>query len=156
MDDNGQLHIDYLIGIAIFLVSIIFVFSYVTGLFIPFQSSSDEVTIIADRVATNIVEQKMSANDPGMTNLLNATKVDSFFTNIYDDYMSTLDILGLRGSYLSYDLNVTITNIDDNMITHAEGKALPFKGNIGQTIRVVKIMNEEGNVSSAILAVRVW
>jgi hypothetical protein len=154
MDNSGQMHIDYLIGIAIFLVSIIFVFSYTAGLFTPFQSNSDEVTLIADRVATNIVEQNMSEGRPGATNLLNGTKVNEFFDYTNNNYQDTLDLAGMNGTYLRYDLNITLENSTKTM---SAGKSLPERGNIGQTIRVVLLRDENtGNISQAILAVRVW
>jgi hypothetical protein len=157
MDNSGQMHIDYLIGIAIFLVSIIFVFSYTSGLFTPFQSNSDEVTLIADRVATNIVEQNMSEGRPGATNLLNGTKVNDFFNyaNISNNYEDTLDLAGMNGTYLRYDLNITLE--DSTGAVRSAGRALPEQGNIGQTVRVVLLRDENtGNISQAILAVRVW
>ncbi len=155
MDNSGQMHIDYLIGIAIFLVSIIFVFSYTSGLFTPFQSNSDEVTLIADRVATNIVEQNMSEGRPGATNLLNGTKVNEFFNYTNNNYEDTLDLAGMNGTYLRYDLNITLE--DSTGVVRSAGKALPEQGNIGQTIRVVMLRDENtGNISQAILAVRVW
>ncbi len=155
MDNSGQMHMDYLIGIAIFLVSITFVFSYTAGLFTPFQSNSDEVTLIADRVATNIVEQNMSVGRPGATNLLNGTKVNDFFNYADSNYQNTLDMLGMNGTYLRYNLNITLE--DNTGITRLTGESLPSQGNIGQTIRVVQLRNETtGNTSQAILAVRVW
>ncbi|WP_449288758.1 DUF7287 family protein [Methanomethylovorans hollandica] len=64
MDNNGQITVDYLVGITIFLLSLVFVFQYTNGLFTPFESSSDEVTMIADRVATTVVEDRISTGDP--------------------------------------------------------------------------------------------
>nr|WP_256621377.1 hypothetical protein [Methanolobus chelungpuianus] len=149
------MHIDYLIGIAIFLISIIFVFNYTSGLFTPFQSNSDEVTLIADRVSTNIIEQNMSAGMPGATNLLNGTRVDDFFNYADSNYQDTVDLLGMNGTYLRYDINVTLENTTG--IIRSAGKPLPSHGNIGQTIRVVMLRNEsDGNTSDAVLSVRVW
>jgi hypothetical protein len=157
MDNSGQMHMDYLIGIAIFLVSITFVFSYTAGLFTPFQSNSDEVTLIADRVATNIVEQNMSVGRPGATNLLNETKVNDFFDHTHNDYQSTLNLVGMNGTYLRYNLNITLENSTTGAVINSAGESLPSQGNIGQTIRVVQLRNETtGNTSQAILAVRVW
>ncbi|TGC07301.1 DUF7287 family protein [Methanolobus halotolerans] len=156
MDNNGQMHIDYLIGIAIFLVSIIFVFSYTAGLFTPFQSNSDEVTLIADRVSTNIIEQNMSAGKAGATTLLNGTRVNDLFNYTDSNYQNTLVWLGMDGTYLKYDLNITYEDTAGTVIRSA-GETLPVNGNIGQTIRVVLIRDEKtGNTSQAIIAVRVW
>ena len=157
MDNKGQMHIDYLIGIAIFLVSIIFVFSYTAGLFTPFQSNSDEVTLIADRISTNIIEQEMSAGNPRTPNLLNSTKVDNFFTQLNASYEGTIDYYGMNSSFLSYELNITMQNISSGTIDYSEGKPLPTQGNIGQTKRIVLVQNEStGNEDQKMLAVRVW
>ncbi len=157
MDNKAQMHIDYLISIAIFLVSIIFVFSYTAGLFTPFQSNSDEVTLIADRISTNLVEQNMSAADPGTPNLLNGTKVTDFFNISNNDYESTIDYYGLNSSYLRYEFNITLQNITTGNIDYSTGKQLPIQGNIGQTKRIVIVQNENtGYESRSLLSVRVW
>ena len=155
MDTKGQMHIDYLIGIAIFLTSIIFIFSYVSGLFTPFHSNSDEVTLIADRISTNIVEQTLSAQDPETINLLSGTKVSDFFSHFNSNYEETVDYYGLNGTYLHYDLNVTIENSTGMM--YCAGKHLTSGSSIGQTKRIVLLRDENtGNVSMATLSVRVW
>ncbi|WMW26211.1 hypothetical protein RE474_05730 [Methanolobus sediminis] len=153
-DDYGQMHIDYLIGIAIFLTSVIFVFTYTTGLFTPFQSNSDEVTLIADRIATNLIEQNMSAESIRTPNMLSSTKVDDFFNS--GDYESKINHYGMKSSYLHYDFNVTLDNIDTGTF-YSTGKTLPVYGNIGQTKRIVIIQDDTtGDETLGILAVRVW
>ncbi|MBC7086040.1 MAG: hypothetical protein H5T43_06735 [Methanomethylovorans sp.] len=155
MNDNGQMHVDYLLGIAIFLVSIIFVFSYTTGIFTPFRSNSDEVTLLADRISINIVEQTLSAQEPGTYNILNDSRTIDFFSGFNADYEYMIDHFGLNGTYLRYDLNVTMEKSDGTI--YAAGKKLPMRENIGQTKRVVLLRDENsGNVQSAILSVRVW
>lgn len=157
MDNKGQMHIDYLIGISIFLIGIVFVFTYTTGLFTPFQSNSDEVTLIADRVSTNIIEQNMSAEDPFTTNLLSSTKVDHFFSNASSNYEDVIDYYGMDSSYLRYEFNITLKNITAGSLDYSTGKPLPVQGNIGQTKRIVLVQNEStGNEVQAMLSVRVW
>jgi hypothetical protein len=149
------MHIDYIIGISIFLTSIIFVFSYTSGLFLPFQSNSDEITLIADRISTNMVEQSLSAQEPGRINLLDGAKVSTFFTDINGSYDGIRDIYGLNGAYLRYDLNVTIEN--ETSTLYSGGKQLPEYSNIAQTKRVIMLRDEStGNSSMAVLSVRVW
>ncbi|WP_340820200.1 hypothetical protein [Methanolobus sp. WCC4] len=156
-DDHGQMHIDYLIGIAIFLTSVIFVFSYTAGLFTPFQSNSDEVTLIADRISTNVIEQSTSAGNPRTPNLLNSKKVDNFFTQMNANYEGTIDHYGMNSSFLTYELNITMQNITAGSIDHSAGKPLPLQGNIGQTKRIVLVENEStGDKVQATLFVRVW
>ncbi|SFM67372.1 DUF7287 family protein [Methanolobus profundi] len=155
MDDQGQMNIDYIIGISIFLMGIIFVFSYTSGMFVPFQSNSDEITLIADRISTNMVEQTLSAEETGTTNLLDGVKVSDFFAQFTLNYEDTIDHFGLNGTYLRYDLNMTIENETDTM--YAAGRTLPQNMNIGQTKRIVLIRDDStGNVSTATLSVRVW
>ncbi|WP_406670537.1 hypothetical protein V7O67_00750 [Methanolobus sp. ZRKC4] len=157
IDTRGQMHIDYLIGIAIFLVSIIFVFSYTTGLFTPFQSNSDEVTLVADRISTSIIEQSMSAGNPRTPNLLNGTKVDNFFSQVNANYEGTIDYYGMNSSFLSYNLNITMESISSGLLIHSTGKTLPTQGNIGQTKRIVIVRDENtGNETQRMLSVRVW
>ncbi|MDW7731121.1 MAG: hypothetical protein SCH66_01685 [Methanolobus sp.] len=157
MDNKGQMHIDYLIGISIFLVSIVFVFTYTTGLFTPFQSNSDEVTLIADRISTNIIEQNMSAGNPLTTNLLDGTKVDDFFSNSNSNYEGIIDYYGMDSSYLRYEFNITLQNITAGNLNYITGESLPVQGNIGQTKRIVLVRNETtGDEVQAMLSVRVW
>ncbi|WP_342303922.1 hypothetical protein [Methanolobus sp. ZRKC5] len=157
IDTRGQMHIDYLIGIAIFLTSVIFVFSYTAGLFTPFQSNSDEVTLIADRISTNMVEQNMSAGNPHTPNLLNGTKVDYFFNQTNADYESTIEYYGMSSSYLRYEFNITMESISSGLLIHSTGKTLPTQGNIGQTKRIVIVRDENtGNETQRMLSVRVW
>lgn len=158
MDSRGQITIDYLISITIFLLAIVFVFNYTSGIFTPFQSNSDEVTLIADRVSTSAVEKRMSAGDEGLPNLVNDTKMKEFFTELNaTNYQSTVDSLGMNGTYLRYDLNVTAENISSGKIVYTAGKEIPPQVNVGQTRRVILCKNETtGSKEKMILSFRVW
>jgi hypothetical protein len=155
MDSKGQMTIDYLISIVIFLLAMVFVFSYTSGIFTPFQSNSDEVTLIADRVSIAIVEKRMSAGDEAVPNLVNETKMKYFFTELGTNYQSTIDSLGMNGSYLRYDLNVTAENSSGPF--YAEGKPIPPQVNVGQTRRIVLCKDENSESTEIIiLSFRVW
>ncbi|TGC07295.1 hypothetical protein CUN85_11620 [Methanolobus halotolerans] len=155
MDTKGQITIDYLIGITVFLFAVVFVFSYTSGIFTPFQSNSDEVTLIADRISTTIVEKRMSAMDETVPNLVSGARVDEFFTELNTSYDSTLDSLGMNGSYLRYDLNITLEN--GTSLIDSAGEIIPAEVNVGQTKRVVLYRNEStGNTELLIMSFRVW
>ena len=155
MDSKGQMTIDYLISIVIFLLAMVFVFSYTSGIFTPFQSNSDEVTLIADRVSIAIVEKRMSAGDEAVPNLVNETKMKHFFTELDTNYQSTIDSLGMNGSYLRYDLNVTAENSSGPF--YAEGKPIPPQVNVGQTRRIVLCKDENSEITEIIImSFRVW
>ncbi|KXS40982.1 MAG: hypothetical protein AWU59_2311 [Methanolobus sp. T82-4] len=155
MDDKGQITIDYLISITVFLFAVVFVFNYTSGIFTPFQSNSDEVTLIADRISTTLVEKRLSAGDESTPNLVNKTEVDNFFTELNGSYDTTSDSLGLNGSYLRYDLNVTLEN--STGIIDSAGKKIPLGVNVGQTKRVVLLKDDiTGSTETLIMSFRVW
>ncbi len=154
MDENGQITLDYLVGITLFLLALVFVFQYTTGLFIPFESSSDEVTMIADRVATTVVEDRISSGDSQTPNIVNSNLLDELFTQLNTSYRSTQDSMGLNGTFFLYDLNISLEN--GTKVLSCAGKTLPHTGNIGQNKRVVLVEDSDGNIHNAILSFRVW
>ena len=159
INDRGQVTVDYLISITIFLFAIFFVFQYISGLFTPFESNSDEVTLIADRVSTHVVENIMSAGDVATPNLVTSTKVNAFFTLLGNDYDATRTSLGLMGTYVENDVNITLEKRvnDSSVIVNSSGPTLPSFGNVGQTKRVVLFMNTDTGITEyRIVYVRVW
>jgi hypothetical protein len=155
MDENGQITIDYLISITIFLFAVVFVFNYTSGIFTPFQSNSDEVTLIADRVSTKVVEKWISEKDEAAPNIVNKEAVSDFFNETNIKYDSTLDSLGMNGTYMRYDLNITLEN--DTGIINSAGKRIPSGVNVGQTKRVIKSQDHiSGQSEVQIISFRVW
>lgn len=155
MDSKGQITIDYLISITIFLFAVVFVFNYTSGIFTPFQSNSDEVTLIADRVSTTMVEKRLSLGDESTPNLIGEKEVDNFFTELNLNYDPLIDSLGMNGSYLRYNLNVTLEN--STAVINAAGKQIPVGVNVGQTKRIVLLKDENtGNTELLIMSFRVW
>lgn len=155
MDEKGQITIDYLISITIFLFAVIFVFNYTSGIFTPFQSNSDEVTLIADRVSTKVVERWIIEDNAGTSNIVNGTATSNFFTELNANYERMIDSLGMNGSYLRYDLNVTLENSTGTI--DSAGKMLPSGVNIGQTKRIILNKNSaSGNDEIQIISFRIW
>ncbi|WP_342303928.1 hypothetical protein [Methanolobus sp. ZRKC5] len=155
MDKKGQITIDYLISITIFLFVVIFVFNYTSGIFTPFISNSDETTLIADRTSTALVENILNEGDETVPNMVNKAKVDLLFAELDGNYTHTVDYLGLNGSYLRYDLNVTLEN--KTGIINTSGKVIPTGVNVGQTKRIVLLKDiNSGNTEATIMSFRVW
>ncbi|MCG2727035.1 MAG: hypothetical protein L6244_00065 [Candidatus Methanoperedenaceae archaeon] len=156
--DSAQITIDYIAGIGIFLLSVVFVFQFMYGLFIPFQSGSDTVTLAADRAGTVLVERMLAADKPGAMNAIDQGKLYYFNNTRLNDsnYLNTLRELGLFSNETVFDLNVTVTNMSGALINKS-GPALPDNTDIGQTKRLVLIINSStGYNETAILSVRVW
>ncbi|MDK2892707.1 MAG: hypothetical protein PWQ49_1099 [Methanohalophilus sp.] len=147
--------IDYLVGITIFLLTVFFVFQYTSGLFTPFASDSDEITLVADRVATTIIENEMSAQSITTPNLVDKNRVAAFTNLLNVDYNDTIHALGLSGGYYTYNLNITIEN--STSVMYIAGEKLPYYGNIGHTKRVVLLEDKNaGTIEAAIVSVKVW
>ena len=162
-DNCAQMTIDYVAGMGIFLLAVAFVFQFVYGLFLPFQSSSDAVTLAADRASMVIVErmlvQDRSENsnviDEGKLAYFNNTKLNSKLNP--QNYIDTLQEVGLlsKETY-TFDMNISVAKLDGT-IRNQSGPSVPEKADIGQTRRLVKIVNSSTGYNETVtLSVRVW
>lgn len=154
-DDRAQISIDYLAGMGFFLLTLSFVFQFTSGLFTPFFSNSDETSLVADRVSMMLVDNVLSDNKT--SGVLNRDKTMDFLTNQLNtaNYTTTLRNLGLKGSYISYDLNVSLISLDGSG-DFSGGLKLPGTTNIGQTKRTVVFIDSSGSRQRYLLGVRVW
>lgn len=164
-DNCAQMTIDYIAGMGIFLIAVAFVFQFIYGLFIPFQSSSEAVTLAADRASTILVERLLIADKSGASNVIDQGKLD-YFINIklnshsnpqaYDDALHELGLFS-RETY-TFDLNVSVSNLTNPDVPMSRGgPVIPEKTSIGQTTRFVMVVNTStGYNETAIISVRVW
>lgn len=160
-DDKAQMTIDYAAGMGIFLLAVAFVFQFIYGLFIPFQSGSDEVVLAADRVSTVLVERLLVADKAGAMNIIDQGKL-YYFNNMKLNhsnqtyYNNELGELGLLSNEIIFDVNISATRLDGSIMNQS-GPELPENINIGQSKRLVLIVNSStGYNESAIISVRVW
>jgi hypothetical protein len=58
-DDSGQSNIDFLFGLAVFLMAFLYVFTFIPGLFVPYQASAVDLSSVAYKTGAILVE------DPG-------------------------------------------------------------------------------------------
>lgn len=162
-NDCAQITIDYIAGIGIFLLAAFFVFQFIYGLFIPFQSGSNEVTLAADRTGTVLVERSLHADKSGELNVIDQGKLYYFTNNKLNysnqsNYTNALSELGLIGNEIFFDLNISVANLTNlNNPMYQSGPTLPDNTDIGQTKRFVLIVNySSGYNETAIFSVRVW
>ncbi len=155
--ESAQVTIDYITGIGIFLLAVIFVFQFVYGLFVPFQSGSDKATLAADRAGTVLVERMLHADKASELNVIDEGKLSNFYTKLNNNETDILKEIGLFSSQTVFDLNISVVNITSNSLMNQSGPALPETTDIGQTKRLVLIVNPtNGNQTYAIMSVRVW
>ncbi len=173
--ESGQMTVDYIAGIAIFLLAVIFVFNFVYGLFVPFQSGSDKTTLAADRVSMILIEQMLHADGSGALNVIDQGKLYNFnntqlnYSNTtagfvpcanqnmnLANYNNALCSLGLFVKQTVFDLNVSVAYLNGTIMNQS-GPALPSNTDTAQTKRLVLIINSStGYNQNATLSVRVW
>ncbi|MFZ3384652.1 MAG: hypothetical protein WA144_12070 [Candidatus Methanoperedens sp.] len=162
-NDNAQVNIDYIAGVGIFLMSVFFVFQFINSIFIPFQSSSDQVTLAADRAGTVLVERMLHADKSTELNVIDQGKLYYFNNTRFNysnmaNYNAALLEIGLSSSESSFNMNMTVAGLTDpDNPVNQSGPALPKTTDIGQIKRIVLIINPStGYNETAILSVRVW
>lgn len=157
--DTGQTSLDFIAGMAIFLFTFMFVFSFIPDLLTPFASSSDELTMTADRVGITLVQNVLVDNGGNMSNVVNTTRLNKMMTDLDPgsaNYKLTREKLGLSGTVRLYDINVTIETIGG--LKQSSGPAFPESaGNVGQSRRMA-IVSPDGTetMNVTIITVRVW
>lgn len=159
--ETAQITVDYLAGVSIFLLSVAFVFQFMNGLFTPFQSNADDVTLSADRASTVLVERLISSDNYEGVNVVDEDKLNDFMSarlnsSNQTDYNNALLDVGLFSDETLFDLNVSVEELDGTIINQS-GSTLPGNIDVGQTKRLVLITNPStGYNQTAIISVRVW
>ena len=111
--ERAQTTIDFLIGVTVFLIVVGFVLGIIPGLIDPF-SDSQETTLVADRLATQVAEGMLGV--PDRPTVLNQTCVNAFFGVTAADGggcpvgfdESTTDLPDRLGVNDKYSINVTV------------------------------------------------
>lgn len=166
LNQNAQISLDYLLGVTIFLLAFIFVFAFIPGMFSPFHSNSDEVTMAADRVAATLVENTLAHGGPGekQPSILDASSISQFQAQLANPATSSQlrQSLGLNTSGNSqYNLEVIIEEQGQTPLDFSNGQQ-PGGSNVGQSRRYVLVQDQDGSGidnypgRSAIVTVRVW
>lgn len=111
---RGQTTLDFATGVSVFLLTILFVFTFVPGILTPFTDSAQEDTVTANRLA-DLVSKDILA-DPAEPYRLNATCTEALISD------SSVPGCEFDGSTLSARLdlsaqqsvNITFTGYPEN------------------------------------------
>ena len=165
-DDTGQVSIDYVIGVTIFIFTFFFLYSILDSLFLPLQGNSDEVQIMAERASSNLVESaNMLALDSSTPNIIDSTKASQFNSYLNDPqtYQDTLSEMGLKSTYLNYSLNVSLRFFNDTPYPNPInplliGGSIPDDNTkVGQIVRLVCLPDDTSvDCERLKLVVKVW
>jgi hypothetical protein len=164
-DNHGQISIDFLVGFGIFSLAFMFVFAFINGLFVPFVSNSDELTMTADRTAETLIDDVLALNNTNgvQSGILDASKICYLDHNVTNNYDTIRTNLGLnRSGNTLYSLEVVITYPNGTTIDiiNSGEKYASKTGNIGQSKRFVFIRDpnrpDDYPGSMAVMKVRLW
>lgn len=109
-DTSAQTSIDFLTGMSIFALTIIFVLQFTGGSLVTVGSTSTEKDALADRTAALLIENEWAGGDPGV---VNESKAEGYFSapNDYNYWRSNLAIPQ------RYDFNITVRNTTGEIVT---------------------------------------
>ncbi len=143
-----------------FLLTVAFVFQFVYGLFTPFQSYSDEVTLASNRASIVLVDRILIADRLGMMSIVDQGKLNDFNSRLNQSdemaYKSALGELGLNSSEIVLDVNMSVSRLNGSLISQ-RGLKLPENIDVSQTRRLVLIINSStGYNETAFISLRVW
>jgi hypothetical protein len=74
---RAQTTLDFAVGVSVFLLAVVFVFTFVPGILEPFEAGPQEETAVADRVASQLVQSSMA--DPAEPYVLGLACTNGFF-----------------------------------------------------------------------------
>lgn len=81
---RGQTTLDFAIGISLFLVVLVFVFSFVPGMLEPFETAGDRTAVVADRIGDGLAQGQLG--HPGEPFVLDTDCAVEFFNDSrYED-----------------------------------------------------------------------
>lgn len=161
MNNSAQMTIDYVAGMGIFLLAVAFVFQFMYGLFTPFQSNSDEITLASDRASMILVDSLLAADGLRGSSVVNQSNLYYFNNTKFNQsnmtiYRNTLSELGLNSSEITYEMNFSVAGLDGS-IMNSSGLVIPENLGVGQTRRLVLIVNPStGSKETAFISVKVW
>ncbi len=165
--ESAQVSLDFIIGMSIFIISIFFLYTILNGLFVPFQSTSDEIKAMSDRVSTVLVESPSTSNGLAISalnpNILEKSDIVQLNSDLNDadsaTYHDRLKALGLVTSTLNYRLNVSLYYLNNSLYPNSSSPLL-LAGDkpdeytsTAQTVRFVYIPADSQRL---IFIVKVW
>ncbi len=169
--DRGQLYLDYVVGIGIFMLAIAFVLSFGPGMFGTFADEPDR-PLVADRSVDRLAGPMLGAETRPST--LNATCTAAFFhqsgtTCGVDTTGSISEQVGIRATYsLNVTLSRPVSNDGEHTVLCIDGDSVvPCQGGLSRATVGPPAPTTQASVTTAYrtvyvdgrdatLVVRVW
>ncbi len=159
---EGLISIDYIVGISIFIISIFFLFNILASMFIPFESTSDELKAMSNRIGTTLVESPSGLITNALSpNIIDPVKVSELNESLNDplEFDTKMAELGLYSSETKYNLNISLRYINGEIYKVGSnpmllGGSLPDEStNVAKTSRIVYLPSDSRML---MLEVKVW
>lgn len=145
--DSGQVSIDFLTGITVFLLALLFMLNFVTSTIVPFTNDGGVNSATVERASDRLYTDLLTSDDKPR-GVLNETVTQEYFDNNDEDEMKRA--LGIEEAR---SLNITVTNATSGDIYDiggddlTAGDPLPGGGAFDSTSRV-RVAYMEGIVNS--------
>ena len=159
-DERGQMSIDFLVGMSLFMLALVFLMLHIPGMFLPFQTETIDHNSVAYRTSVILVEdpgwgdkgtdwEKQNidnvsriglAIDKAHPNMLDMKKLATFENETLINNANLARKLGLYrhigNSDVYYGYNITIADLNNNPIA-ARGASIPDHGDVSSMKRIV-------------------
>lgn len=171
-NDCGQVSVDFMIAMVIFVLTIAFTFRILTGMFVPFISNTDDLQATADRISVQLVEDSCGLVSDGATpNMLlvegngSMSKLNnSMNSGEYEKIKEEMGLVHVIGpGNWSNDVNISLTYFNNTL--YPDNSAPLLQGGpevldysiIAHTKRIVTINRNATSLGETlILSVKVW
>ena len=172
-DERGQMSIDFLAGLSLFMLTLLFLVHFIPGMFVPFQSETIDLSSVSYRTSVILVEDPGwwdngtipaedwenhndsvrrvgLAIDKEHPNMLNMSKIDVFENETLINDTVLIESLGLyrniSGNVIYYGYNITLRGLNGTIMA-ARGETSPEYGDVSSMKRLVR--TEVGEIAIA-------
>lgn len=117
-DGRGQTSIDFLTGMTLFILTVVFAFQFMFGMVQPYSSTAEESTRISDRVSDRLYTDILSSPN-GSPGELSYGSVSSFFENRSESEIR--EVLGLSKTdrfNITLSSDYTSYGVRDNLVAY--------------------------------------
>ncbi len=143
MDNKGQVSIDYIVGLALFLFGVFVVFYLSTSIVSPISEKSNEKQLIAESLSDFLLIN-LSTGD---SNTVNLTETKALLSKSYDNFTQEIGF-----SSMDYQVNVTVETVNGVKVGNV-GNPVPNYSDLGYSKRFI-VSNELNE--PMIMEVYIW
>ncbi|MFO7966676.1 MAG: hypothetical protein R6U44_03655 [Archaeoglobaceae archaeon] len=143
MDNKGQVSVDYIVGLALFLFGVFVVFYLSTSIVAPISEKSNERQLIAESFSDFLLINLST----GESNTVNLKDTEDLLSKSYDNFTEEIGF-----SSMKYKINVTVKTVNGVNIGNV-GTSVPSYSDLGYSKRFV--VSEDLN-EPMIMEVYVW